>query len=237
MSEEVLLENSKESSENLEQKEEKKESLIKKQFSTKKGRVRFITRVAMFSALAYVFYAFVKIPLPFFPSFLEVKFHNLFLIMVGLLTGPIGGVLSVIVMLGLKLLTLGTSTAFVGELFDLLLSLSIVLPSSLVYYFNRTKKGGLIGICISFGCWLFFSVFLNYVLCVPAYIRLFFHESTEAFVGMLSKTIKGINTDNFMAYYLFGACLPFNAIVGFINIAIDILVYKRISILLKRIGI
>ena len=237
MSEEVVLENAKVTEEVTEAKEDKRESLIKKQFSTKKGRIRFITRVAMFSALAYVFYSFVKFPLPFFPSFLEVKFHNLFLIIVGLLTGPIGGALSVIIMLGLKLITLGTSTAFVGELFDLLLSLSVVLPSSLIYYFNRTRTGGLIGIAVSVGCWLFFSVFLNYTISLPFYIRFFFKESTEAFVGMLSKTIKGITVDNFMAYYLFGACLPFNALVGFINIAVTILVYKRISTLLKKIGL
>ena len=235
MAEDAVLENVVEEESTI--KEEKKESLIKQQFKTKKGRIRFITRVAMFSALAYVFYSFVKFPLPFFPSFLEVKFHNLFLIIAGLLTGPIGGVLSVIVMIGLKLITLGSSTAYVGELFDLILSLSVVLPSSLFYYFDRTRRGGLIGILISFVLWLVVAVVLNYAFVLPFYIRFFFKDNVEAFVGMVSKTIKGITTENFMTYYLFAACLPFNAIVGFVNIAVDILVYKRISVLLKRIGI
>ncbi|MCR5741885.1 MAG: ECF transporter S component [Gammaproteobacteria bacterium] len=210
---------------------------IKYQFRTKKGRVRFITRVSMFAALAYVFYAFIKFPLPIFPSFLEVKFANLILILAGLLTGPIGGMSSVIFMIGLKLITVPTTTNFVGELTDLLLSTLIVLPSSTFYLFNHTKKGGLIGILLSFVSWIVFSLVINWTISLPFYLNYFFKGSVEGLVSVLSKTIKGVTVENFTSYYLFLACLPFNALVGFTNCALAAIVYKRISKFLKLIGI
>ena len=147
-----------ETNENLEKNQESVDSKekeyyalsIKKQFSTRKGRTRFITRVAMFAALSYVFYAFIKFPLPFFPPFLEVKFHNLFIILSGLLTGPLGGAMTVVAMIGLKLITINTNTAFVGELTDLIISISVMLPASLIYLKKHTKMGGVVGILFRF---------------------------------------------------------------------------------------
>ena len=210
---------------------------LKKQFSTRKGRTRFITRVAMFGALAYVFYAFIKFPLPLFPSFLEVKFHNLFIILSGLLTGPLGGAISILVMIGLKLTTIGTTSQFVGELTDLVISFSVLLPSSLIYFKFHNKKGGVIGILFSFLAWIVASFLVNWFISLPFYLEFYFHGNVEGFVDMLSKTIKNVTVDNFTFMYLLVAVLPFNALVSFVNTSICILVYKRISIVLKKIGI
>ena len=239
------MDNIEEKNENLEMVSEEKTNenkeyyalSIKKQFSTRKGRTRFITRVAMFGALAYVFYAFLKFPLPFFPSFLEVKFHNLFVILSGLLTGPIGGIITILVMLGLKLITIGTSTQFVGELTDLIISLSVLLPSSIIYLKNHTRNGGIIGILFSFISWIVASFLVNMFISLPFYLEFFFKGNIDGFVGALSKTIKNVNADNFKLMYLLVAVLPFNALVSFVNVSVCILVYKRISIVLKKIGI
>ena len=239
------MDNIEEKNENLEMVSEEKTNenkeyyalSIKKQFSTRKGRTRFITRVAMFGALAYVFYAFLKFPLPFFPSFLEVKFHNLFVILSGLLTGPIGGLISVITMIGLKLITLNSSTALVGELTDLIISLSVMLPSSIIYLKKHTRNGGIIGILVSFISWIVASFLVNMFISLPFYLNAYFDGNVEAFVNVLSPFIKNVNADNFKLMYLLVAVLPFNALVSFVNVSVCILVYKRISIVLKKIGI
>ena len=210
---------------------------LKKQFSTRKGRTRFITRVAMFTALSYVFYAFIKFPLPFFPPFLEVKFHNLFIILSGLLTGPVGGLLTVIAMILLKLITINTNTVFVGEFTDLIISLSVMLPASLIYLKKHTKMGGVVGILFSFLAWIVSSFLVNWFISLPFYLKAYFDGNVENFVSVLSPYIKNITTDNYTMYYLIFAVLPFNALVAFVNTAVCILVYKRISIALKKIGI
>lgn len=209
---------------------------IKEIFKTKKGRTRFLTRVAMFSAIATVFYCYLKFSLPFFPSFLEVKFHNLFIIIGSLLTGPIGGVIITVVMVLLKLILIGTNGAapFVGELFDLLLSTLVMLPSSLMYMKNHTKKGGEIGILLSFISWVIFSFLINWFITLPLYLRLY---GAETVLNMLKVTLPKINQDNLMSIYLFGAVLPFNSLVAFVNCGTAFLVYKKISLVLKKMGV
>ena len=234
-----------ENNENLEKNQELVESKekeyyalsLKKQFSTRKGRTRFITRVAMFAALSYVFYAFIKFPLPFFPPFLEVKFHNLFIILSGLLTGPLGGAMTVVAMIGLKLITINTNTAFVGELTDLIISISVMLPASLIYLKKHTKMGGVVGILFSFLAWIVSSFLVNWFISLPFYLKAYFDGNVDTFINVLSTYIKDITTDNYTLYYLVFAVLPFNALVAFFNVSVCILVYKRISIALKKIGI
>lgn len=209
---------------------------IKYQLGTKRNRIRFISRVAMFSALATVFYIWLKFPLPIFPSFLEVNFSNLFIIIGSFITGPIGGALICLIRFGIKC-AVGTSTAFVGELTDLLLSLAICMPCSIIYLKNHTRKGGLIGISFSLLSWVISSVLINWFISLPFYIDFFFGGSIDVIVGILSKTIKGVTNDNYMLYYLTMGVLPFNLLVGFVNCLLATVVYKKISQLLNRIGI
>lgn len=210
---------------------------LKSQFKTKKGRTRFLTRVGMFSALALVFYAYIKFPLPFFPSFLEVKFHNLFVIIGALSTGPVGGLIITTVMVLLKIVLVPSTTGYVGELNDFFLTILIMLPASLIYFKHHNKTGGAIGIGASLVSWIVFSFLLNWLVTMPFYINFYFGGSIDALVSVLSKTLPSVTTANFMKVYLFGAVLPFNALVGFVNCGLAFLVYKKISVLLKKIGI
>lgn len=210
---------------------------LKYQFSTKKGRLRFTTRVSMFAALSTVFYIFLTFPLPFLPSFLKINFSNLFIIVGSFLTGPVGGVIIIVMRLLLKLLIKGTSTMFVGELSDILLSLAVMLPSSLIYYKDHSKKGGYIGILFSFLSWIVMSSILNAHVFLPVYIKFFFNGDKSKIVGMLSSTIKNITESNLTIYYVLFGALPFNVINGIFNTGLACLVYKSISTILKKIGL
>ena len=208
---------------------------IKNQFKTSKGRVRFITRVSMFSALSFVFYAFLKFPLPFFPSFLEINFSNLFIIIGSLLTGPIGGVIIAVIRFLLKMPL--SHTAYIGELTELLLYLCIMLPASLFYTFNHTKKGGMIGLIFSFIAWILSSVLINHFISLPFYTKFYFNGNIDGIVSLLKATIPNATVDNYRMLYIFVAVIPFNLINGFINCGLAFLVYKKISTVLKRMGI
>lgn len=215
----------------------KVEPKIKTYFKTKKNRTRFLTRVGMFSALASVFYMWLKFPLPFFPNFLDINFSNLFILIGSLITGPVGGIIIIIIRFILKIMIMPTSTAFVGELTDVLLSLCIMLPASIIYDVKRTKIGGFVGIILSYISWIGSSMLINYSISLPLYINLYCDGSIEKLVGWLSETLPSINTSNYMNIYIFGAVLPFNALLGFVNCGLAFIVYKKISILLKKIGI
>lgn len=212
---------------------------LKRQFSTKKGRVRFITRVAMMGALSFVFYEYLKFPLPaIFPGFLEVKFSFLFVILSGLLTGPVGGILTILIMI---LPGVFQSWTFgVGELTDFVAYSFIVISSSLIYMFKHTKKGGIIAIVVAYIVWVTTYLLINWLISMPFYINAYLgHKGTiDSFVSTyLKPVLKNATTENYMAVYLFGACLPFNLLLGFVNCGLGVLVYKRISIILRKIGI
>jgi len=220
---------------NKETKKEVSKLSIKYQFKNKKQRIRFITRVSMFSALSFVFYAFLKFPLPFFPAFLEINFSNLFIIIGSLLTGPIGGLIICLIRFLIKLPM--SSTMYVGELTDLILSIFVMLPASLAYLYKHDKKGGFLGIILSFISWIITSMLLNIFISVPCYIKLFFNNSVDTFINVLSSTIKNIDSSNYLYKYIFLAVLPFNLINGLINCGLALLVYKKISTILKRMGL
>ena len=220
---------------NLIQEEKPKSKLsIKTQFETKKGRMRFITRVSMFSALSTVFYCWLKFPLPFFPPILKVSFSNLFIIIGSLLTGPVGGIIISVIRFLLKLILSPTSTAFIGELTDLVIALFVSLAASLTYLFNHTKKGGMIGILLSFISWIVVSFFLNLFVSLPMYINLY---GLNACLGMFKSFAPNINEENITSIYLFSFILPFNTLVAFVNAGLALVVYKKTSTLLKTIGI
>lgn len=217
----------------IEEKEERKLS-VKYQVSNKKNRIRFITRISMFSALSLIFYAWLKFPLPIFPSFLEVNFSNLFILIGALSTGPIGAIIIVVMRFILKIVVVGSHTMYVGELTDVILSIMVSVPASIFYLYVHNKKGGYISMLVAFLMWLITSILVNAFISLPFYINAF---GFDAVIGMLTSTINGINESNYMMYYLLYAVLPFNLLIGFVNCGLACLVYKRISSILKKIGI
>lgn len=218
----------------VEEQKPKNKLSIKTQFETKKGRMRFITRVSMFSALSTVFYCWLKFPLPFFPPILKVSFSNLFVIIGSLLTGPIGGAIIVLIRFLLKLILSPTSTGFIGELTDVVIGLSVAIPSSLFYLIKHDKKGGIMGIITSFFMWIIFSFLINLFVSLPMYINLY---GLDACISMFKAFASDINESNLTSIYLFYFILPFNALVAFVNCGLALVVYKKISSFLKMIGI
>jgi len=214
----------------MEEKEELKLS-IKTQFKNKKNRTKFITRTGMFTALSFVL-LLLKFPLPFFPSFLEVNFSNLAIVIGSLSLGPVGGEIIVVARFILKFLFNPSNPPLVGDFVDLLLSSAIMLPASIYYMYHHDRKGGLIGIILSFVSWVIFALIINWLVALPLYAKAF-----ECSPYDIVKSINGVTENNYMSVYIFGVILPFNLLVGGVSSAITILTYKKISILLKKMGI
>ncbi|MBR2970713.1 MAG: tRNA (adenosine(37)-N6)-threonylcarbamoyltransferase complex ATPase subunit type 1 TsaE [Clostridia bacterium] len=190
-----------------------------------------ITRLAIFSAFAFILYMWVKFPLPFlFPSFLDFQVSELPALLAGFMIGPIGGCVVIVIKCLLKLPF--TSTAGVGELGDLLLGIAFVLVSSLIYRKHRSKKGAVISlICGSLACTAV-SVVVNAFILIPFYAEAF---GMSAIVGMLSSLFPTVTEDTIMLYYLPLSVLPFNLLRCTLSSVITFLVYKRLQRLLDRI--
>ena len=192
-----------------------------------------IASLGIFTAFSIVLY-FLKFNLPFiFPSFLEINFSLLPIIIVGFMFGPVEGITVVLLRAIIKIPF--TSTFCVGELADALIGIPVVLVSSLIYIKFHSKKGALISLLFGVFTWIFAAVLANYFINVPFFIQLYCNGNVSAFLGALS-IIPGVTEENYLIKYLFLAVVPFNGLLSILVSAVTFLVYKKISILFNKIG-
>lgn len=189
-------------------------------------KIQLITKISIFSALSTILYM-LKFPvsgvLPFMPSFLEIQFSNLPVLIGGFALGPIPGLLIVVVRTLLKLPF--THTFGVGELADLVIGISLVLVTSLIYRTRKSKTSFIIALILGCFVWIVIGALSNYFFILPMYMEAY---GFKAVYGML-QSIPGITEANYMIKYILIAIVPFNLILSVSVSLITILVYKRIS--------
>lgn len=193
----------------------------------KKSSTYKIVVIANLAALSTLLYFFVKFPLPFiFPAFLDIQFSNLPAILGGFMFGPVAGSAVVVIRQIIKLPF--SSTAGVGELADLLIGLSTVITSSLIYRKFHSKKGAIYASVVGMFTWIIMAIITNYFILVPFFIEFLLGGDLNTFVGMLS-VIPGVNESNYMTRYLLYTVIPFNILLSGIVYLLTFLVYKRLK--------
>ena len=194
----------------------------------KKITPSYLTKVAMLTAISFILYMYLKFSLPFlFPSFLDMQFSELPAILAGFSLGPVAGVVVIILKCLLKFPF--TGTAFVGELTDIVLGILYVLPASIFYCKNKTKKNAVLALLIGTLCSTIGAIVLNRFVSVPFYVQFFFGGNFDVIVGICAPLYPAMTRDTFYLYYLGAAVLPFNLLrLGLVSI-ITFLVYKSLS--------
>ena len=175
-----------------------------------KSKTKIIAGTAVFSALCFgvSFLEFAIFPVA---SFLKLDFSNVFALIGGFAFGPIAGACIIIIKELLRLLV--TQSGGVGELANIVISLSFVLLPTIVY----TKKKGIksVIVCLIAACLLqtVMALLANRFITFPLYMG----SSAPA---MFEK--------------FFWYIVAFNLIKSVAVSAITFLVYKEISRLLER---
>ena len=204
-----------------------KKLTLDKPFARKSGS--WVAKMAIMVALSFVLYYlghYIKIPI--FPSFLDFQISELPALFAGFSMGPVSGCLVIIIKCALKLPL--SSTAFVGELTDMLLGVSFVLPASLLYRFIKSKKSALYGMLISTIIATAVAVLINRYISVPFYVNFYFHGNIEILVNaLLVPVYPKATVDNFWGWYLGCAVVPFNLLRYIVVSVITFLFYKRLS--------
>jgi len=196
------------------------------------GRIlntRMIVTIGMLSAVAGVLYCF-DFALPIAPAFYKLDFSELPALIGGFAFGPVAGVLIEFLKVVVKLLLKSTTTAFVGDLANFLIGCMLVLPASVIYQFHKSKKTALLGCVAGTLCMTVFGTIFNAVYLLPAFSRLF-GMPMEVILGMGS-AINASVTDIWSFVMLMVA--PINLIKGAMISVITMLVYKKLSPILKK---
>lgn len=188
-----------------------------------------MTLIAMLTAISIVLMLF-EFPLPFIPAFYKLDFSELPIIIGAFTLGPVAGVLIEFLKILLNLLLTGTSSAFVGEFANFIMGCCFIVPASVFYYAKKTKRTARIGLAAGCLAVTVCGCLLNAYLLLPTYSKLF-HMDMNVLIGM--GTEKNGMIDTLSTFILFGVA-PFNLIkYGAVSI-ITLVIYKRISRLLKK---
>lgn len=190
---------------------------MKNTFTTKN-----IAGMAVFSALSFVLY-FLEIPIfagtP--ASFLELDLSNVLVMLGGFMYGPIPAILITLVKESIHI-TIG-STGGVGELANIIITISYVLLPSILYRYKKGFKVVIISLIIACFIQSGISLFVNKFINFP------FFMGSAPFVPT--------DKSNQMFSMLWAYVLAFNAIKSVVISVVTILLYKKVSYIFKKINL
>lgn len=194
-----------------------------------KTNAQRLTVAAIMGTLSFLF-MFLGFSIPILSPFAELDISALPELIGGFILGPVGAVEIIVMKVLLKLVFEGTTSAFTGEIQNIILSIAYVLPAVIYYQKHKTKKGAVIGILIGSILSVIISIFTNIYLIFPAFIYLY-GMNWDIIIETCSKLnpyIKDLPT------FVIFSVVPFNIISRTITSVMALLVYKRISKPLKK---
>ena len=190
----------------------------------KRVNIRAMAVTAVLGAAASAL-MFIGVHVPLMPSFLQLDFSELPALIASFSLGPLSGVAVCLIKNLVHLFA--TSTGGVGELSNFLLGAAFVLPAGIIYRAKRTRLWALTGAVIGAAAMALLSLPSNYFIVYPAYglvmpmeAILDMYRAINPKVSSLWAALRGLN-------------LPFTFGKGRLSTAVTVLIYKRISPILK----
>lgn len=195
----------------------------------KTERLRRLTTAALCGAVAFVLMYF-SFSVPVLSPFAEFDASALPELIGGFILGPTGLVEIVSAKILLKLVFKGTSSMLTGEVQNFILSLSYALPAVLYYRRHKTKHGAVIGLLLGSVISIVTAVLTNLYLIFPAFIKLY-SMNWDSIINMCSAVNPWIkNIPSMVAFSI----VPFNIISRAVTSLVTMLVYKKISVPIKK---
>lgn len=191
-------------------------------------RIQWISTVAILSAMAVLF-MFLEIPLWFAPSFYTIDLGDVPALIGAFTLGPVAGIAIEAIKVTLFFVTHGAKTFGVGEIANFLIGISLVVPASLFYVRHKSKKHAIIGLVVGTVFMTLIGSILNATVLLPFY-AMASQMNVSDFVAM--GTAINPHITNLTQFILF-AVVPFNLIKGALVSLVVILIYKRVSFLIK----
>lgn len=191
---------------------------------------RKMAAIGMFSAIAAILMLF-EFPLPFAPSFYELDFSELPILIGSFAYGPAAGVMMEFIKILLKLFIKGTSTAFVGDLANFAVGCSLVLPASVIYAFRKNKKSAILACIAGTLVMTVFGTAFNAVYLLPAFSELY-HMPLDQILAM-GKEVNPLMTKDSIVNFVVVCVAPLNLIKGTSVSIVTLLIYKPLSPVLR----
>ena len=186
--------------------------------------VRTISMTAMLSAVAYLL-AFVEFPVPLSPSFARMDLSDLPALIGAFAFGPLSGLLIELVKNALQLMT--TSTGGIGEIANFLMGASYVVTAGFIYKRHKTKETALAACVLASVVMGIAAALANYFILLPLFENFM---PLDQLIASFAEFLPFIHTK--LDVVLFNA-FPFNLLKGLVIGGVTMLIYKRLTPILK----
>lgn len=191
--------------------------------------VKTMTKIAILGVIAFVF-MLLDFPLWFTPPFLKFDISDLPSLIGAFALGPMAGVLIQLIKNLLKILLAGTNTAAVGELANFIVGSVFAYTAGLIYYKEKTFKNAIKGLITGVIAMTVAISIANYYVMIPFYSKAY-GLPLEKIIAMSTAVNKYIV--DLKSLIIFGV-VPFNLLKGLVTSILTILLYKRISPIIKN---
>ena len=201
----------------------------KGKMKTKKLNTKAMIMISMLGAIAGLL-MFFELGVPFVLPFIKLDISELPVMLSGFLFGPLLGALSAVIKIIIKLLIKPTSTMYVGELSNLILSIAYQGIAAIIYRHYKSKKGAMAGLAVSTIATSALSIVSNVLFIFPFYVNMM-KLPMSAIVGMAHKAAPWVNdaTSMFMT-----TIFPFNILKFGLVSVLTLLIYKPLSRVIKN---
>ena len=190
----------------------------------KNKNLRKLVGSAMLAAVAFVL-QFLEFPMPLSPSFAKFDLSDLPALIGAFAYGPLWGVVIEAVKNAVHLFQ--TQTGGIGELANFLMGAALVFPAGLIYQKHKSRKTALIGCTVGSLCMGVMAALANYFILLPMFeIFMPMDEMIEAFAAVIPFIHSKLDV------VLLNA-LPLNILKGLVVSLVTMLLYKRLSPILK----
>jgi len=184
-----------------------------------------LVRIAILGAVSALLY---YIEVPIIPPIYKLDLSAVPALIAGFAMGP-GASLGVMAVKDLIGLTHTTSMG-VGELADFLMSGSMTTVAAMIYRRRHTFKGAVLSLSAGTLIMSAVAALANYFIMIPFYVEVM-NMSTETIIALIAKTVPAVDS---LWKMILLAVVPFNLLKGVVLSLVTILLYKRISPLLKK---
>lgn len=200
------------------------EKTVKVRKKTSIQNVRMLTITAVLSAISFIL-AFFEFPVPLSPSFARMDLSDLPALIGAFAYGPMSGILIEFVKNALQLFT--SSTGGIGELANFIMGSSFVVTAGLIYKSHKTKKTAMMACLIASVTMGIVAAIVNYFILLPVFEAFM---PLDRLIASFGEFIPFIKTK--LDVVLFNA-FPFNLLKGIGISIVTMLLYKRLSPILK----
>ena len=180
----------------------------------------YLTRMAILTAIAFILFL-VQIPVV---AFYKLDLSNIPVLLGAFSMGTVPGI--IILALKCALALLRTTSAGVGDLADFLMSAALIIPASVIYHRNKTRKTALIGMAVGTLCMVVVGVLANKFIMLPFYMGAY-HMDMDGILKFAN--VAGVDSEWKLLLLI---TAPFNLLKGVVLSIVTGLIYKPLSPLL-----